>query len=84
MEIQELTTEDQLKNIMAQLIWMQEQMHRFKRMVSKPVIKKIVDEVYDEECCRLETLRDDAVMVLRLLVDKGIMSKKELNEVLKK
>ncbi len=84
MEIQEPTAEDQLKNIVQQLIWMQEQMFQFKRQVSKPEIKKIVDEVYNEECYRLETLRDDAVQVLRLLVDKGIMSQKELNEVLQK
>lgn len=83
-EIQEPTVEDQIKNIVFQLIWMQSQMHQFKRQFSKSEIKKIVDEVYNEECHRLETLRDDTVQVLRLLVDKGIMSQKELNEVLQK
>lgn len=42
-------------------------------------LRPVLLDIYAEECGRLEALRDDAVRILTLLVEKGLVSQEELN-----
>lgn len=42
-------------------------------------LRPMLLDIYAAECGRLEELRDDAVRILTLLVEKGLVSQEELN-----
>lgn len=42
-------------------------------------LRPMLLDIYASECGHLEKLRDDAVRILTLLVEKGLVSQEELN-----
>jgi hypothetical protein len=69
-----------LEGIIASL---QLEIQEIRGQQSRAEIRALVEEVYNEDRGELQDLRRDAAKFLNLLVERGMISREDLNEALK-
>ena len=61
---------------------LQIELAELRRWHNKAAIRAVVEEVYGDDVQRLDKLRDDVVRLLNLMIEKGILTREELNQAL--
>ena len=72
----------QIKVLMEMIRGLHEEIIRIGQQTSEGKIKEIAKSMYAKEDERLSKLRDDAVRVINLLKEKGIVTHEEVNRAI--